>query len=93
MLFATYGFLLTFESASLDTLFFFFFFFLFLVSGYVQSPGYNPESMVSCATILYATATLKPPAHHAVMISFLHMDIGYNTVCKDLMHIYQLQVH
>ena len=49
--------------------------------------------MVSCATILYATATLKPPAHHAVMISFLHMDIGYNTVCKDLMHIYQLQVH
>ena len=53
--------------------------FLLLISGYIQTPGYNPESQMAYPKITYPSVTIQPPDSQDVMLSFLHMDIGYDS--------------
>ena len=47
-------------------------------TGYVQSPGFNPESNVPHPfTALPLRATLTPPPGHSTMLSFLHKEMAW----------------
>ena len=45
-------------------------------SGYIQSPGYNPESGLEHPEMLRTSATLSLSASQVLMLSFRHLDIS-----------------
>ncbi|KAL8598228.1 hypothetical protein ACOMHN_035178 [Nucella lapillus] len=52
---------------------------LFSNLGFIQSPGYNPESGMIYPENILSNLTLIPPEDHDIMVSFVHMDL----TCKE----------